>query len=132
VHTTPIKKSRLSLAAIVACFGFSFANGISNNLIRDHQSPAWWLPVSIIAAAALVYWFWRGERDFMRSEDELQQKIRVEALARSFPCAIAVVLFQEKLRAGGYDLPAGWSELGWLLPMLPYFPILAWCKRRYQ
>ncbi len=123
---------RMSPVVITAMAFFFFTNAFSDTWAREHRSAGWWLTGSLIAAASLVFWFWRAERDMMDSRDELQQRIRTEALAWSFPCAIAVSLLLGKLQAAGITLPLPLSRQTWVLPMLPYFPILFWVKRRYQ
>ena len=106
------------------------ANALADLLIRSRNSDALCLAASVLATAALVFWLWRSERDFMQNHDELQQKIRTEALARAFPCAIGVVLLLSKMHDAGIAINLTRSV--WILPLLPYFFILAWTKRRYE
>ena len=122
----PVRKLPYLLALLL----FIIANGFADSSIRDHGTSGTWLTASVLAAVAMAYALWRGERDLMKGQDELQQKIRTEALVHAFPCALAVMLLLGKLDEAGVALiPA---RVYWIPATLPYFPILAWCKRRYQ
>ena len=115
---------------LLALFTFIVANRCADQLIEARR-PLWqWLPVAGVAAAAMVYALWRGEMDFMRSQDELQQKIRTEALACAFPVALGVFMLLGRLDAVGLAfIPV---HAFWIPATLPYFLILAGLKRRYQ
>lgn len=122
----PVRKLPYLLALLL----FILADGFADRSIKDHEASWIWLTACVLAAVAMAYGLWRGERDLMQDQDELQQKIRTEALAHAFPFALAVMLLLGKLDEADVALiPA---RAYWIAAALPYFPILAWCKRRYQ
>lgn len=126
----PSSRKISKLPYLLALLTFILANQFADRSIEDQSSPWVWLTTSGVAAAAMVYALWRGERDYMRSQDELQQKIRTEALAHAFPLALGVVMFLGRL--GEADITLIPSHAYWIPATLPYFLILAWLKRRYR
>lgn len=123
------RRTHRSVAYLVAFCLWLFFDRISRDAI--HHARAWtvWLPTALAAGAALAYGLWRGERDLMKAEDELAQKIRTESLAAAFPLAIGVALILSKLEQAHIDLID--PSMQWVVLLLPYGIVQFFIRRRY-
>lgn len=125
----PRKRIRPSIAYLAAFGLWLFADRLATSAIRDEKAWAFWLPTSIVAGAAMAYGLWRSERDVMQSEDELEQKVRTEALAAAFPVAIGVGLVLGRLQQAHADLID--PSMYWVVLTLPYWIVRYFVRRRY-
>ncbi len=70
-----------------------------------------------------------GERALMKTQDELQQKIRLEALAWAWPISIGTIMLAGMLQS--YGLISIDPRFMFLPGLLSFFATLAWSRRRY-
>jgi hypothetical protein len=84
------------------------------------------LPVP--ALAWLIHWIVRG----IRTLDELERRIQLEALALAFPAALVIVFTAGLLDLAGFHGEGNW-DLPRLLPLLllPYWLGMFLARRRY-
>jgi hypothetical protein len=94
------------------------------------------LPLRLLVAAAPLAafgYFIATEVRTIRSTDELQQRIQLEALALAYPAAIMLIYALGLLERVGVLVP-GFSSLRdvWPLAILPYFVGIVLAYRRYR
>jgi hypothetical protein len=122
---------RLSRAAHIAGYAFLAIYIVARNVIRNDGQPlALRIAMGVLLATALAYLFWRSERDLMASKDELEQKIRVEAMAAALPLALGAVLLLGALAECGIIVMRPFHY--WLPILFIYLGTLAWSRRRYR
>lgn len=123
---------RYSLIYTLA-FGIFAAAQIASLLVnRGHRAPGLSLCLSIVSYAALGFALWRGERDLMQSEDELQQKIRTEALAHALPFTIATACVLMRIAELRLDDDLARPAIIWPWLLAPYTIALYLARRRYS
>jgi hypothetical protein len=99
--------------------------------VRDETHPSTLrIAVSLLLGIVTAYFFWKTERDLLANNDELEQKIRVEAMAMTLPLALAAVMCLGILADGGITLLR--PGYYWLPVLYIYLGALAWCRRRYR
>jgi len=119
------RKPSGSMLAALALWGFflALAGVLEGN-------PVLRLIVAVACCVAYVAAMLLGERALMRSQDELQQKIRLEALALAWPVGIGATMLTGMLQS--YGLIAIEPQFMFLPGLLSIFATLAWSRRRYQ
>ncbi len=124
-------KAHLSPLTYACGIFFGLAYVAARIVIRNHEAAGMVKAgLCVLFAGAFAYFFWRSERDLLASNDELEQKIRTQAMALAFPLALAIVMLLGALESAGlsplqpvdYWLPVFWS----------YFIVLFWSKSRYR
>lgn len=124
--------ARYSLVYTLAFGTFVAAEITSIWMNRGQRAPGLSLGLSAISYTALGFSLWRGERDLMQSEDELQQKIRTEALANALPFTIGLACLFLRLTELGLDDGLIRSSLIWPWLLAPYAIALLLARRRYH
>ena len=124
-------KARLSPLTYACGIFFGVTYVAARVVLRNHEVAGLAKAgLCFLFAIAFAYFFWRSERDLLASNDELEQKIRTQAMALAFPLALAMVMLLGAFESAGisplkpvdYWLPVFWS----------YFIALFCSKRRYQ
>jgi hypothetical protein len=94
--------------------------------ITGLSRPLYFVAALLPAVAFLVFvWALAG---LLRSGDEMQRRIQLEALAIAWPLAVAIVMTLSLLQKAGF---LGWEPMWAYLPMTYYLGLMvAW--RRYQ
>jgi hypothetical protein len=81
--------------------------------------------------APVFLWFIVTELHLIRTFDEFQRRVVLEALAISFPVAILIAVTIDALQKGGFV--AGWSVGDvWPFMALLFVPALLYTQRRYD
>jgi hypothetical protein len=81
--------------------------------------------------APVFLWFIVTELQWIRTFDEFQRRVVLEALAISFPVAILLAVTIDALQKGGFV--AGWSVGDvWPFMALLFVPALLYTQRRYD
>lgn len=126
-----IRHSPLYLLAMIVYFiGDDWVRGA----VGSGKPVTAWIAAGIAASAALGFWFWLGERDMLKNEDELAQRIRLEALANALPFTIGLsVLLMQLDRAGvRLELTPNSRNCLWLALLVPYAITTLLARRRYR
>jgi hypothetical protein len=114
--------------AMVLMIGAMF---VSVGAVRALQPPAAArLALGLLPVAAALYLIWTMVR-WVRTLDELQQKIQAESLALAYTGTILVAIALNFLHKAGFRLPLGWEDG---LPILAVLYTLStlYTQRRYQ
>jgi hypothetical protein len=88
------------------------------------------LGLGLLPVAAALYLIWTMMR-WVRTLDELQQKIQAESLALAYTGTILIAIALNFLHKAGFRLPLGWEDG---LPILAVLYALStvYTQRRYQ
>lgn len=133
LHPRKTKFIRHSPFYLAAMLGFFLTDGPVSRAVKRSAPLSDWIWLAVISATALGFWLWLGERDTMKSEDELEQRIRTEALANALPFTIGVAFLLIRLGQSGVRLELfPGSDASWLALLLPYGVSLFIARRRYQ
>lgn len=125
-----LRQGRFSRGALVAAIAALVCYGLIRTITRYEITSGLKIALCILLALGFGVALWLGERDLMATEDELAQKIRLEAMAVAFPLSLAIVMFLGTLQHGGITLIAPW---GYWIPCASIHGLaLAWSKRRYR
>jgi hypothetical protein len=83
-----------------------------------------------VCAATGAYAFWRSERAALLRKDELEQRIRTDAMAVAFATSTGILIFLGVLESAGIRLydPANYA----CLHLFAYVPALYWSRRRFR
>lgn len=109
-----------------------FALGIFLMLFKPLRWPNVWTIVFSFAAAVLFgLYVWWAEHAIMGDGDELEQKVRTEALATTYPFTLGLIVLMALLHDAGM-LPHGHWVLWPVLPSYWHIVALAWLRRRYR
>jgi ABC-type polysaccharide/polyol phosphate export permease len=114
--------------AMVLLIGAMF---VSVGMVRALQpSAAARLVLGLLPVAAASYLIWTMMR-WVRTLDELQQKIQAESLALAYTGTILIAIALNFLHKAGFRLPLGWEDG---LPILAVLYALStvYTQRRYQ
>lgn len=112
-------------------FIFGFFYPMARNVARSDSVPdAVKVALCFAFATAFACFFWRTERDLMASSDELQQRIRLEAMASALPITLAIVMLLGALDQMGIPLLP--PMYYWLPAASVYLVTLIVAKRRYS
>lgn len=123
-----LKVSRRAIIFAVATFA---SYGLARSVVRyDYVHPGIKIAFGAFFACCFGAFLWQSERDILASEDELAQKIRLEAIALAFPAFMAAVMVLGMLHDGGVlrVKPVHY----WWLGIHSYALALFWSKRRYS
>jgi hypothetical protein len=122
---------RITWAARITGALFLVVYVTTRDVIRDDShSTSLRVTVGVLLAITLGYAFWKSERDLMANNDELEQKIRVEAMAMALPLVISLVFLLGVLAECGVPLMKPTNY--WLPILYIYIGALAWSRRRYR
>lgn len=105
--------------------------GAARAVVREETvSSALKIGLTATAALLLGLGFWRVERELLASDDELQQRMRLEAAVLTLPIACGILLFIGTLEHGGIRLlkPVHY----WIPPFYTYLVTLFFVRRRYR
>jgi hypothetical protein len=129
----PAPKASSSLASWIVVPGVFLATWVAARWGVEvlPQGSAEALAVALLpvpALAWLIHWIVRG----IRTLDELEKRIQLEALALAFPAALVIVFTAGLLDLAGFHGEGNW-DLPRLLPLLllPYWLGMFLARRRY-
>ena len=88
------------------------------------------LAFGLLPVVPSAYLIWAMAR-WIRSLDELQRKIQMDALALAYTIAILVAVTLNFLHKAGFHPPLGWED-GWAILVFLYAGASAITARRYQ
>ena len=126
-----LRSHKLSILSYCLLAGGAISYGATRGLIRQEAvSDASKLALAAVTAILLGLAFWRTERELLASNDELEQRIRMEAAVLTLPISAALLLFIGTLEHGGITLirPASY----WIALFYTYLVVLAYTRRRYR
>lgn len=122
---------KLSILSYCLLVGGAVSYGVTRGLIRQETVPdAPKLALAALSAILLGFAFWRIERELLASNDELEQRMRMEAAVLTLPISAAVLLFVGTLEHGGITLIRPVSY--WAALSYTYLITLAYVRRRYR
>jgi hypothetical protein len=121
------RQQQTIVAAVLAA-----ATAIVSSWLLRHVELASAPRLFVAASPAPVFlWFVVTELRWVRTLDEFQRRIVLEALAIAFPVAILLAVSIDGLQKGGFV--AGWSVGDvWPFMALLFVPALLYTQRRYD
>ncbi len=120
--------TREARRCIVAGVLFVFCYWVAGFLLKHYQfGPTPRLLLCLLPAPAFLFFVWVEVRA-LRRQDELRQRIQLEALAIAYPLAIAIVITLSLAQQAGL---LG-REPMWIYLPITYFIGLAFAQRRYR
>ena len=126
-----LRYHKLSALSYCLLAGGAISYGITRGLIREEAvSDTPKLALAAVTAILLGLAFWRTERELLASNDELEQRNRMEAAVLTLPISAAILLFVGTLEHGGITLIRPVSY--WAALSYTYLVVLAYIRRRYR